>query len=71
MVKPENYEKITGNARNLPEKSLKNAKNFPPNSAQRMVGGGGGSGFAGQGGFANFFDDRGFGSPSFGYAWVK
>ena len=36
MIKAENYGKITENYRNLPEKSLKNAKNLPPSFARRM-----------------------------------
>ena len=50
-------QKITENSRNLRENSLKNPKILSPRFARR---GGWGSGFAGQGGFANFFDDRGF-----------
>ena len=46
MIKGENYGKITENYRNLPENSLKNPKNLPPSFA-RLMGGGGGSGFAG------------------------
>ena len=56
MIKAENYGKITGNYRNLPENSLKTLKN----GRRASHGGwGGGPGFAGQEGFANFFDDRG------------
>ena len=55
MIKAEKYGKITENSGNLPENSLKNPKILSPREARRW----GGSGFAGQGDFANFFDDRG------------
>ena len=68
MIKVENYGKIIENSRNLPENSLKNPKNLPPSFARRM----GGSGLAGQGGFAKFFDDRGvLADPPFGHACFR
>ena len=54
MIKSENYGKITENSRNLPENSLKNHKKFAA-ELRSVVGG---SGFAEQGGFFRFFDDR-------------
>ena len=54
MIKSKNYGKITEIYRKIPLKTL---KNLPPSFPRRW--GGGGSGFAGQGGFFRFFDDRG------------
>ena len=51
MIKAENFPKIRKNPRNFPEKTLKISR----------VLGEGGPASPDRGGFANFFDDRGFG----------